>query len=211
MGGLVTTATFGVLASINGGDFMSAEIRVEETVQYIRSETAVKPDPAWEHTDSNGHFHAFAGNGETPTLRGYSIHVDCDGSCGGTCGGEGYDETHWECVICGEEVKPRFIPDQDARTTGIPVVTSRSSEVVVHGTGAFPPLGQTGSGDGTFTFDARPAQVAVRVRTADGEMIGTGYASLSATYRRSGAEWTVTVHGASLAPRLGQPELEQAT
>ncbi|HEY2088626.1 MAG TPA: hypothetical protein VGH54_21725 [Mycobacterium sp.] len=204
------SATVAGHASINGSEFHPTEIRFEESVEYARSETAVKPDPAWEYTDSNGHFHAFAEDGKTPTLTEYLVHVDCDGSCGGICEGEGYDEPHWKCAICGEEVEPAFIPDDDARTTGIPVVTSRSASVTVRGTGSLPRIGQQDNGDGTFILDARPAQVSLRARTGEGEMIGTGYASLSMTYRGGRAEWTITTYGARLLPRLAQPDQELA-
>ena len=205
----ITTGTASAQASINGGDFCPAEVRFEANTEHIISETATKPDPAWEHTDSNGHFHAWAQDGKTPTLERYSVHVECDGSCGGICEGEGYDETHWKCAICGEEVEPRFVPDVEARTTGIPVVTSRSVTVTVRGTGPIPPLGQD-SGDGTMTFGTTPAQVAARVRTRDGEMIGTGFADLRMAYgRASGVSWEVTVSGRFL-PRLGTPALAEA-
>lgn len=193
-------------ASINSSEFYPAEVRFDANVEHIISETATKPDPAWEHTDSNGHFHAFAEDGKTPTLERYSVHVDCDGSCGGVCEGEGYDETHWKCAICGEEVEPRFIPDEEARTTGIPVVTSRWVNVTVRGTGPLPPVGQQDNGDGTLTLGTQPAQVTIRVRTEAGEMVGTGYPRWQLTYQRAGNAWTVTIDDARLLPRLGTLE-----
>lgn len=196
-------------ASINGGDFHAAEVRFDEAVDWIRSENAVMPDPAWEHTDSNGHFHAFAEGGKTPTLREHSVHVDCDGSCGGVCEGEGYDEPRWKCVICGEEVKPAFIPDLAARTTGIPVVTSRSATVTVRGEGSLPAIGQQDNGDETFTLGTGPNQVSVRVRAQGGEMIGTGYTDVSMSMSRAaGVAWTVRIVG-RLDPRLPQANLER--
>lgn len=206
----MTACTMVAQASINGSEFYRAEVRFDEAVEYIRSETAVKPDPAWEHTDSNGHFHAFAEDGKTPTLTEYSVHVECDGSCGGVCGGEGYDQTHWKCAVCGEEAEPRFIPDWEARTTGIPVVTSRSAAVTVHGAGMLPRIGQRDNGDGTFTLESgAPPRVTVRVRTEEGELVGLGYASLSFTYRSGRSEWTATVAGAPLLPRLAQLDHER--
>lgn len=198
-------------ASIGGSEFYPAEVQFDETMQYIRSETATMPDPAWEHTDSNGHFHAFAEDGKTPTLTKYSVHVDCDGSsCGGVCEDEGYDVPRWKCAICGEEVEPAFIPDWDARQIGIPVVTSQSATVTVRGAGPLPRIGQEDNTDGTFTLGQGPYLVAVRVRVQETELLGTGYAQLSMTYRAGCAEWTVKVTGAPFLPRLGAPEPEAA-
>ena len=189
------TSTMTAQASINSSDFRPAEVRFDAGVEYIRSETATRPDPAWEHTDSHGHFHAFAADGKTPTLKTYLVHVACDGSCGGVCEGEGYDETHWKCVICGEEVEPRFIPDAEARTVGIPVVTSRRTTVIVRGDGLPPPVGQVDDGDlpAALTLGTTPPRVTVRVRTEDSELVGTGYAAVQMTYRRGGGAWEITV------------------
>lgn len=207
------TSTIHAQASINSSEFYPAEVRSDTAVQRIISEDAVKPDPAWEHTDANGHFHAFAEGGKTPTLTQYSIHIECDGSCGGVCEGEGYDQTRRKCAICGDEVEPRFIPDWGARTTGIPVVTSRSVTVTVRGCGPLPPIGQQDNGDGTVTLTAgAPTQVTIRVRTKGGELVGIGYAgSVSAIYRRaSDVQWEVPINGGRLLPRLGASALEEA-
>jgi hypothetical protein len=206
----VIANTLAAEASINSSEFYPAEVRFEEAVDYVRSETAVKPDSAWEHTDSNGHFHAFAEDGKTPTLTEYLVHVECDGSCGGICEDEGYTDTHWKCAICGEEVEPAFIPDDDARMTGIPVVRGRSVSVTVRGTGPLPQVGQQENGDGTFTLEAGPHQVSVRVRARESELVGTGYAAPSVAYRHGRSEWTVTINGGRLLPRLAQPERELA-
>jgi hypothetical protein len=192
-------------ASINSSDWHPADVRLDATFDYIRSETAVKPDPAWEHTDSNGHFHAFAQDGKTPTLVAYLVHIDCDGSCGGMCEGEGYDENHWKCAACGEEVEPRFVPDWDARTTGVPVLTRQWATVTVRGSGALPRTGHD-NGDGTVTLTAEPSLVAVRVRTEEIELIGTGYAAFRMTYRGGRSEWEAAITCGMLLPRLTDPE-----
>lgn len=200
-------------ASINGGDFYPAEVAFTGTFDMVRSETAVVPDPDWEHADSNGHLHAFAEKGETPTLTRYSVNIPCDGSCGGVCEGEGYDEWQWKCAICDEAVEPRFIPDVRARGTGIPVLTSRSATVTIRGNEALPQIGQVvdDNGNGTFTMECgiTPPRVSLRVRTEDGEMIGTGYAGLASmeySSRWGAGGWTVEITGANLLPRLGQPQ-----
>ena len=206
----ITSGTMNAQASISSSEFYPAEVRFEANVEHIISEDATKPDPAWEHTDSHGHFHAWAQDDKTPTLERYSVHVDCDGSCGGVCEGEGYDETHWKCAICGDEVEPRFVPDEEARTAGIPVVTSKQATVTVHGTGPLPPIGQD-NGDGMMTLAGSASAVSIRVRTDAGEMIGRGHADLRMTYRAGRAEWTVTIGGAWLLPRLGQPDHAEVT
>lgn len=190
-------------ASINGGEFYPAEVQVRESFEMVRSESAVKPDPEWEHTDSNGHFHAFAGDEKTPTLTRYDVQIACDGSCGDVCEGEGYSEPRWKCAICGEAVEPQFIPDVKARTKGIRFPTSRSASVRVHGTESLPQIGQVDNGDGTFTLEVgsvQPVRVSLRVRSAAGEMIGSGYVgpcSLS-----SDGHWTLEIESAQLDPRL---------
>ena len=171
------------------------------------------PDPAWEHTDSNGHFHAFAADGKTPTLETYSVHIGCDGSCGGVCEGEGYDENRWKCAVCGEEVEPRFVPDWDARTIGIPVVNRRWVTVTIQGSGELPLIGRD-NGDGMMTLEPHnPSDVTVRVRTADGEMIGLGHVgNLAQTYSSRGNGWTLRVDMGQLLPRLaGKEHAAEAT
>lgn len=66
-------------------------------------------DPAWRHTDNAGHRHS--GDSLRATLR---LVVDQEGWCNGECGsGEPHSYTiqwHWECLECGETVKPRRLP-----------------------------------------------------------------------------------------------------
>lgn len=49
-----------------------------------------KPDPAWRFADRVGHFHAYAADGSTPTLRHFPDY--------------GY-----ECLICGQDIQPATI------------------------------------------------------------------------------------------------------
>lgn len=187
-------------ASINDGPFFPAELTTGADVEMIRSETAVKPDPAWEHVDSHGHFHAFAEDGKTPTLATWLEQMPCDGSCGGVCEGEGYSEERWKCAICDEAVEPRFVPDEDARDTGIPVVNRTWATVTVHGEG-MPPNAESG----VVTLTATPAKVTIRVRIREREMVGVGLlGGMTATSGRLGSDlqWHLTVHGAPLLPRL---------
>jgi hypothetical protein len=188
--------------SINGSGFYPAEVSLETDVQHVMDDRATKPDPAWEHTDSNGHFHAFAAGGKTPTLATYMVHVDYDGSCGGVCEGEGYDETHWKCVICGEEAHPRFVPDEETRTVGVPIMSRRWWAIKVHGDGPVP--GQERL-DGTVTLNPTPTRATLRVRTEDQELVGLGYLGpMSMTYSRaSGPRWELEITGTALLPRLG--------
>jgi hypothetical protein len=55
-----------------------------------------EPDPAWRFTDSHGHEHAWV-NEEVPTLR---TIVDYEG------GDEFPSVWHYECVLCGDTVRP---------------------------------------------------------------------------------------------------------
>ncbi len=76
------------------------------------------PDPAWEHVDANGHWHAFTVDGKLPTLAVHSRHVDCDGvhafgdMLDEEC--EGYDVTEYRCRVCLDLVAPHRIPDGTA-------------------------------------------------------------------------------------------------
>lgn len=114
---------------INDGDPVPGELEQNQEVDTVRS-MGVIPDPAWEFTDANGHFHARDTNLDTyPTLETRIRHVECDGSCNGTCDGEGWTETDYHCAICDEEVKPGTIGGP--HTFHIP--GPRSWTVKVHG------------------------------------------------------------------------------
>jgi hypothetical protein len=108
-------------ATVNGQGPFRATWEITQDVQYARSMWAVKPDPAWQHTDPAGHFHAFDHEGGLPTLDVVYEHVDCDGSCGGACEDEGYTTSRYECVACRAPVEPSWVPDHQAREQGIPI------------------------------------------------------------------------------------------
>jgi len=115
-------ATITASFSIDGGPPVRGRLEVDQHVEWVRSERATRPDPAWEFTDDASHWHAFAKDGELPTLRGTSVQVPCDGSCGGVCGGEGYTVVRYTCRACDQEVQPNYLPDWEARTRGTPVL-----------------------------------------------------------------------------------------
>ncbi len=62
---------------------------------------------------------------ETPTLEARHVDMPCDGSCAGripfpeSC--EGYTVTTWHCRECGDEVERGYVPDEQARGSGIPM------------------------------------------------------------------------------------------
>lgn len=137
-------------------------------IEYVRSLYATLPDPGWEVVDGHGHVHRWALTGRDeyhrpealPTLIASSRHVPCDGSCGGVCGGEGYDVTVWHCRVCGEEVRPGFVPDHQARGRGVPIRTGPpTASLVIEGVP--PQLADT--------------PLAVTVRLRDREMAGRGW------------------------------------
>jgi hypothetical protein len=119
--------------SVNGGPAVLGELRIDEQVEWVRSERATKPDPTWELVDEAGHFHAFDEGGKLPTLIATSVPMPCDGSCGGVCGGEGYTVTRYTCRACEQEIEPRWIPDMAARTTGVPVPLMKEWTLVLRG------------------------------------------------------------------------------
>jgi hypothetical protein len=62
-------------------------------------------DEHWRYTDRAGHAHSYAGG--YPTLVKQTRHVPCDDpDCfsGGYC--DGYEESWYECPLCGEVVRP---------------------------------------------------------------------------------------------------------
>lgn len=77
-----------------------------------------EPDPAWRHTDSEGHEHRWMAplgdsksDGELPTAVRSVRRIECDGSCGNwDC--DGYDEPVWHCRVCGDEIAPGRRPSQ---------------------------------------------------------------------------------------------------
>ncbi|MBO4272370.1 hypothetical protein [Microbispora triticiradicis] len=147
-------------ASINNGQEWPCDVTIEQDVEYVRSELAMKPDPGWEFIDDAGHFHAFAEDGELPTLNSERVDVPCDGSCGGVCQGEGYTELRWTCRICEQEVKPGYVPDYKARTLGEPIALPLQAWLTI--TSTEPVTNSRG-------------EVSVRVRYGDQELFGTGF------------------------------------
>ncbi len=102
--------------TINDGTPVAGELDIQTELIDITSSTATKPDPAWEHIDPAGHFHAYDRDGKLPTLVARSRHVACNGGCGdeGEC--EGYDVTDFYCLICDAEVQPKRIPDTEPKS-----------------------------------------------------------------------------------------------
>ena len=149
----VMTAT--AETTIDGEGPYECEVEIVQQVEMVTSMLASKPDARWQHTDSHGHFHAFATGGELPTLRKKFEHVPCDGSCEPRC--EGYDRPYYECLICDEQVEPEYAPDYEAQTVGIPIQGPKSATVTVH------------------TRQSLPEKtVSLHVTTGDVELIGIG-------------------------------------
>lgn len=99
-------------------------------VEYVRSYSAILPDPNWLFEDSHGHLHVWTETGRDrrglPSLVQSEEHRECNGLCGGVCQGEGYYVPVWHCVDCGDPVEPGVIPDREARDEGIPIVVGPS-------------------------------------------------------------------------------------
>lgn len=174
-------------AIINDGTPWPCEVTIDQEWINVSSDRAVKPDAKWTHIDGNDHFHAFATKGELPTLKRETVEVPCDGSCGGECNGEGYTVPRYTCLICGEEIEPRYVPDMDARSPGATIPGRKSATVVVH---SDRPLGNIGD------------EVTVRIRTEDEELIGV--ARIGNINGEFGSEqrWETTISPRSLEPRL---------
>jgi hypothetical protein len=111
-----TTSAMGTIqctASLNGGPELPCAFNVETEMLHVRSASASKPDPSWEHVDAAGHFHAYDLDGKLPTLEARHEDMVCnDDDC---CDGDEYTIITMHCVLCGEEVEPRRIPDAEQR------------------------------------------------------------------------------------------------
>lgn len=168
---------------INGDGPYECEFEIVQQYVMVRSDLAAKPDPHWEHTDPRGHVHTFAEGGRLPTLRRENVHVPCDGSCGFEGGCEGYTVPKYHCEICNETVEPRYEPDYEARTVGVPVKEAKSTTLTVRSRGLLP-----------------EETVTLRVIHRDGEMIGIGDVRLTEWDSEHGA--TYEVFARTLEPRM---------
>lgn len=80
--------------------FMPFEFSLESGGQMVDT-GGVEPDPTWRHMDSHGHGHFYQDRDQPyPTLRWVS--EPCTMGHGDRCEAEG----HYECPLCGEEIRP---------------------------------------------------------------------------------------------------------
>jgi hypothetical protein len=95
---------------IDGKGPYQGSISFEQDWIDVSTMTESRPDPGWIFTDAAGHFHAFAEDGDLPTLKSVTINVPCAGGCGevedGDCGG--YDDSEYRCRLCAEVVTPKY-------------------------------------------------------------------------------------------------------
>lgn len=94
-----------------------------------------KPDKNWRFTDTQGHEHAWSSDAFYPTLR---LVVDQTYWCL-DCNDK-HDEDHFECVVCGEVVKPGMLPPsrwteyepgrRQAFLNGEPISDERAQEII---------------------------------------------------------------------------------
>lgn len=169
--------------SIDGSEPYRCEATIEQDMISVRSEYATKPDPAWGITDEQGHFHSFIAGGKLPTLR--TEQVPCDGACGDPS----HTVTKYSCLLCGQEIEPRSIPDTYARSAGATVPGRKSATVEVY---SDRPIGERG------------AEVSVRVLADDGaELIGVGtIVGHNSVFSGGEPEFTTTIAARFLEPRL---------
>lgn len=112
-----------ITVSINGGEPLPCDLQVERQMIDVSTATARKPDPSWTFVDSAGHFHAFDHEGQLPTIsrREEYIQVEREPDCllddldPDEYVDFGYSVLHVECGICGEEIKPHYVPDDPNR------------------------------------------------------------------------------------------------
>jgi hypothetical protein len=82
-----------------------------------------RPDTRWRYTDANGHLHAWYVKGETAPAAQYSPSASYDlptllwvvDGVAYYPDGESYEYGHYECVQCGEHVKPANTADTETQ------------------------------------------------------------------------------------------------
>jgi hypothetical protein len=111
-----------ITVSIDGGEPLPCELRVERQVIDVSSATARKPDMSWTFVDKAGHFHAFDHEGNLPTIVRREERVQPDfedeedrDTDDDFYGDYDYSVTHIECTLCGEKVEPQYVPDYPQR------------------------------------------------------------------------------------------------
>lgn len=97
------TAGREVTCTLNGSPVQLLHIESETSGEEVRSLSSVKPDPKWQQTDTNGHYHAYSENGDIPTLRSKSETYWC-----ADCQDHHTNYIH-VCQLCGEEIQPKTI------------------------------------------------------------------------------------------------------
>jgi len=171
-------------ASIDNGPPFPATLTVETEQIEIQSMLATKPDKNWEHVDHAGHFHAYDDHGKLPTLETRVEQVPCSGECGNwDC--DGYTVTHYHCLICGEEVEPKRLPDSGPKF--IPGPTRWTVEVEEW---------RTGAGAARSAPAATDGRVSVRLVHDGGEAFGVAArGAVRAEGGRNGVRVWTTYHG----------------
>lgn len=94
-------------AWINGIELAQVTLSADTKVIRVRGP---RPDASWQQIDSSGHFHAFTADGRLPTLERRTPPpnpFDPDDE------GDGYLPSWYACVICGDEVTPRLLPESE--------------------------------------------------------------------------------------------------
>lgn len=82
----------------------------QESYSYSSIYNTYKPDPAWCYQDAKGHIHRWDLATKTvPTIKKVvdEVHEHCDedGECWTT------EDSHQECILCGEHVEPDYLID----------------------------------------------------------------------------------------------------
>lgn len=167
-------------ASIDGAEPVACSLEVHQELIDVSSGLPTrKPDPAWEHVDKRGHFHAFTDDGKLPTLAEEAVRKPCPGGCDDP-GCEGVVKVRYRCRICRKRVRPRWVSSYDNLSRQMPGPKSWSVTV----SNAPPP--RTGPGD----------MVSVKVTAGGRTYFGVGYTyDLNVQSSGAGVLASYTVHG----------------
>lgn len=107
---------FPAMASINGGPPAPAEFQVDQAWIDASTMTASRPDMSWTFLDALGHFHAFDHDGKLHTVVSREEFISYENDDDEYEGDGGYTTIHLDCALCGEEIKPKYVPDNPHKT-----------------------------------------------------------------------------------------------
>lgn len=103
-----------VMVSVDGQDSVHGTLTITRKYERVRS-SSPRPDPRWFFIDSSGHYHAYDIRHEREhrspylTLDERKRFYPCNGIEHSPDECDGWSDTYYTCIVCGEEIKPGTI------------------------------------------------------------------------------------------------------